>query len=65
MDVLICYAWRLSYLMHIVFSSASILHHYDEFDLCTMDMLEKLLCTWSFNITVGHLAHCQVILLVF
>jgi len=51
-----------SYLLHIVFSSSSILQYYIKFDSCTIVMLEKLLGIRFFNIMVGHLVCCQITL---
>lgn len=61
--LLLCYAQCPNYLLHIVFSFPSTnLQHYVEFDSCTTAMLEKLLGTGSFGITMDHLAYHQVTL---
>jgi len=52
-----CYARCLGNLLHIIFSSPSMLQHYAKFDLHTMNTLERLLGVGSFSIMVGHLAH--------
>jgi hypothetical protein len=62
---LLCYARCWGYLLHIVFPSPSILHHYAEFNTRTIVTLEKLLGAGSFSDSIGHLVRCQVILLVF
>jgi hypothetical protein len=48
-----------------MFPSPSILQHYDEFDTCTITMLEKLLDGGSFGGFIGHLACCCAILPIF
>ncbi len=61
----LCYAQHPGYLLHIVFPFPSILQHYVEFNTCTITMLEKLPGVRSFDGSINHLAHHQVIFLVF
>ncbi len=60
----LCYTQCLNYLFRTMFPSLSILHHYVEFNTCTITTLEKLLGVGSFDGSIGHLVHCQATFLI-
>ncbi len=59
-----CYVQCMGYLLHIMFSSPSILQHYAKFDIYTITTLEKLLSSRSFGGFIGHLTRFQAIFFV-
>jgi hypothetical protein len=60
----LCYAQCPNYLFHRMFPSPCILLHYIEFDTRTITTLSKLLGVRSFDGSIGHLIHHQVIFLI-
>jgi len=52
---LLCYTQHPSYLLSTMFPSLGILHHYVEFNIPTITMLEKLLGVGSFDGSIRHL----------
>jgi hypothetical protein len=60
----LCYAQRPSYLLRTMFPSLGILHHYVEFNTCTITTLEKLFGVGSFDGFISHLVRGQATFLV-